>query len=84
MAKFDPEKFHLALRAWCRLKRISIAFVAKEMGLHPSSVYMYTNPRPKAARVIPRLDRAAEIADVLGITLDELACGPSGEGLRDD
>lgn len=84
MAKFDPEKFHLALKAWCKEKKKPLRVVAKEMGLHPNSVYMYTKPRPDGPRVIPRLDRAAEIADVLEITLDELARGPFGEGLRDE
>ncbi len=84
MAKFDPEKFHLALISWCELRKKSIAELAREMGLHPNSLYMYTKPRPDGPRVIPRLDRAAEIADALEITLDKLARGPFGEGLRDD
>lgn len=84
MAKFDPDKFHLALLAWCKLKKMPLKVLAEKMRLHQNSIYMYTKPRPNAPRVIPRLDRAAEIADVLEITLDELARGPFGEGLRDE
>lgn len=84
MPKYDPEKFHLALKAWCKQKKKPLRVLAQEMGLHPNSVYVYTKQCHGMPRVLPGLDRAAEIANVLEINLDELASGPFGEGLRDE
>lgn len=82
--KIDPEKFHLALLAWSKKKGIPLRRIAEKMGVHPNSIYYYTKTRPDRTNVLPGLGKAAEIADVLHITLDELAKGPDGEGLRDE
>lgn len=80
-SRINPEKFGLALTAWSREKEIPLREIASQMGVHPNSIYVYTKSRKHVPNVLPRIDRAAEIADVLGITVDELARGPHGEGL---
>lgn len=83
-SKIDPEKFHLALRAWSKKKGIPIVEISRRMGVHANSVYCYARKRKGHPNVVPTLGKAAEIAAVLRITLDELAQGPDGEGLRDE
>lgn len=82
--KIDPEKFGLALTAWSIEKSMPLRQIAFALEVSPNSLYCYTKTRQDAPNVLPRIDRAAEIADALGITLDELARGPHGEGLQHD
>lgn len=82
MAKIDPYKFPLALLAWCKEKNTTQYQIAKKIGIPCENLYVYT--RRKEVPNIPSLARAAEIADALGITIDQLAQGPNGEGLRDE
>lgn len=80
MAKIDPEKFGRALVAWCRKKNMTQYQLAKKIGVPGENLYIYTRRR----MILPSLARAVDIADALGITIDQLAQGPNGEGLRDE
>ena len=82
--RIDPEKFGAALKAWCDVKKITLVDVADGIGVHRNAVYSYTKSRKDAPPVIPNLLRAAEIAEFLGLTIDKLARGPFGEGLRNE
>lgn len=83
MAKIDPDKFGLALMAWSEQKEIPLRKIAFALGLSPNSIYTYTQTRRNRPNVTPNLYRAKEIADVLGITLEQLPQGPHGEGLSE-
>lgn len=84
MAEIDPAKFRFALRAWCKEKKITQYAIAEKIGIPTPSMYAYTKRYRVKAYITPRLDRAVKIAEALGITIDELARGPHGEGLRDE
>ena len=65
-------------------KGIPLRQIAHRLNHHPNNIYTYTKARPQGlAPVQPTLGRLLEIADILGITVDELARGPHGEGLQD-
>lgn len=82
--KIDPERFGPALKAWSIKKCIPLCQIAHRLNQHPNNIYSYTKNRPQGLPPVhPTLGRLVEIAEVLGITLDELARGPHGEGLRD-
>lgn len=82
--KINPEEFGQALNAWSIVKEMPLAEIARAINVNPNSLYMYTKHKKNAPRVLPTLGRLVEIADALGITLDELARGPFGEGLQHD
>lgn len=85
MTEFDPDKFYDALKAWCELRGISMRGLALKLGMHPNSIHCYGKRSRKTGKkkIEPGLYKAAKMADALGITLDQLAAGPYGEGLRD-
>lgn len=82
--RIDPEKFGAALKAWSKKKKIPITQIAARMHQRPNNLYAYTKTRYGKPNIQPTLGRFAEIAEILDISLDQLAKGPCGEGLRDD
>jgi len=82
--KIDPSKFGLALKAWSKQKKIPLVKIAERLHQHPNNLYAYTKASYGRQNTMPNLGNAIEIAEVLGITLDQLLRGPFGEGLRDE
>lgn len=82
--KIDPEKFGAALKAWSKKKKIPLTKIAERMHQHPNNLYAYTKTHYGRPNILPTMGRLVEIADILEISLDQLARGPFGEGLRDE
>lgn len=83
--KIDPGKFGIALKAWCRKRKIQLLEIALILEQNPNNIYNYTRGNRSGAKAAqPTLGQMVKIADVLGVSLDQLARGPFGEGLLDE
>lgn len=82
--RIDPDKFGAALKAWSKKRKIPLKQIAERMHQHQNNIYAYTKERPGQTKIHPTLGRFIEIAEILEVSLDQLAKGPCGEGLRDE